>query len=45
MSVGRPFEDIVAEYGPMVLRVCRAVIGPVAAEAAWSEPFLSALRA
>jgi RNA polymerase sigma factor (sigma-70 family) len=29
----------------MVLRVCRAVVGPVAAEDAWSETFLSALRA
>ncbi len=45
VSVGRPFEDIVTEYGPMVLRVCRAVIGPVDAEDAWSETFLSALRA
>ena len=34
-----------AEYGPMVLRVCRAVVGPAAAEDAWSETFLSALRA
>lgn len=34
-----------AEHGPMVLRVCRAVVGPVAAEDAWSETFLSALRA
>jgi RNA polymerase sigma factor (sigma-70 family) len=29
----------------MVLRVCRAVLGPVAADDAWSETFLSALRA
>jgi RNA polymerase sigma factor (sigma-70 family) len=41
----RPFEDVVAEYGPMVLRVCRAVLGPVDADGAWSEAFLSALRA
>ncbi|GHE37946.1 RNA polymerase sigma24 factor [Streptosporangium violaceochromogenes] len=35
-----------ARYGPMVLRVCRAVLGPTAtAEDAWSETFLSALRA
>lgn len=33
------------EYGPMVLRVCRAVVGPVDAEDAWSETFLSAMRA
>lgn len=41
----RPFEQIVAEYGPMVLRVCRAVLGQADAEDAWSETFLSALRA
>ena len=40
-----PFEAIVARHGPTVLRVCRAVVGPVAAEDAWSETFLSALRA
>ncbi|MEV0081340.1 sigma-70 family RNA polymerase sigma factor [Saccharopolyspora sp. NPDC050642] len=41
----RPFEQIVDEYGPMVLRVCRAVLGPADAEDAWSETFLAALRA
>lgn len=41
----KPFEQVVAEYGPMVLRVCRAVVGPVDAEDAWSETFLAALRA
>ena len=41
----RPFEQIVADYGPMVLRVCRAVVGPDEAEDAWSETFLAALRA
>lgn len=41
----RPFEQIVAEYGPLVLRVCRAVVGPVDAEDAWSETFLAALKA
>lgn len=40
-----PFEVVVAEHGPVVLRVCRAVLGPDAAEDAWSETFLSALRA
>jgi DNA-directed RNA polymerase specialized sigma24 family protein len=29
----------------MVLRVCRAVVGPDAADDAWSETFLSALQA
>jgi RNA polymerase sigma factor (sigma-70 family) len=41
----RPFEQVVVAYGPMVLRVCRAVLGPVDAEDAWSETFLSALQA
>jgi RNA polymerase sigma factor (sigma-70 family) len=41
----KPFEQIVAEYGPMVLRVCRAVLGPDEAEDAWSEAFLAALKA
>jgi RNA polymerase sigma factor (sigma-70 family) len=41
----RPFEQIVTEYGPVVLRVCRAVVDQVDAEDAWSETFLAALRA
>ena len=41
----QPFEAIVTRYGPTVLRVCRAVLGPTAADDAWSETFLSALRA
>lgn len=41
----QPFEQIVANYGPMVLRVCRAVLGPQDAQDAWSETFLSALKA
>ncbi|HZA09093.1 RNA polymerase sigma factor [Mycobacterium sp.] len=41
----RPFEDVVAQHGATVLRVCRAVLGPVDADDAWSETFLSALRA
>jgi RNA polymerase sigma factor (sigma-70 family) len=40
-----PFEAVVARHGPTVLRVCRAVLGPDAAEDAWSETFLSALQA
>jgi RNA polymerase sigma factor (sigma-70 family) len=35
----------VTELGPVVLRVCRAVVGPVDAEDAWSETFLAALKA
>jgi RNA polymerase sigma factor (sigma-70 family) len=41
----QPFEAIVARYGPAVLRVCRAVLGPTAAEDAWSETFLAAMQA
>jgi RNA polymerase sigma factor (sigma-70 family) len=40
----KPFEEVVAEHGPTVLRVCRAVLGPVEAEDAWSETFLAAMR-
>jgi RNA polymerase sigma factor (sigma-70 family) len=40
-----PFETIVSRHGPTVLRVCRAVVGPDAADDAWSETFLAALRA
>jgi RNA polymerase sigma factor (sigma-70 family) len=44
--VGRkPFEQIVAEHGRTVLRVCRALLGPVEADDAWAETFLSALKA
>jgi RNA polymerase sigma factor (sigma-70 family) len=41
----RPFEEVVAEHGPVVMRVCRGWLGPSDAEDAWSETFLSALRA
>ncbi|RVW01911.1 sigma-70 family RNA polymerase sigma factor [Rhodococcus xishaensis] len=40
----KPFEKIVTEHGPVVLRVCRALLGPVDSEDAWSETFLAALR-
>lgn len=41
-----PFEAIVAQHGPTVLRVCRAVLGSATdADDAWSETFLSALKA
>ena len=41
----RPFEEIVAQHGPTVLRVCRAVLARPDADDAWSETFLAALRA
>lgn len=41
-----PFEQVVSEHGATVLRVCRAVLGPhTDADDAWSETFLSALKA
>jgi RNA polymerase sigma factor (sigma-70 family) len=40
-----PFEQVVAEHGGVVLRVCRALLGPDDAEDAWSETFIAALRA
>lgn len=40
-----PFEQAVADHGEVVFRVCRAVVGPEAAQDAWSETFLAALRA
>lgn len=43
--VKEPFERVVVRHGPTVLRVCRAVVGPVDADDAWSETFLAALRA
>jgi RNA polymerase sigma factor (sigma-70 family) len=36
---------VVTEFGPTVLRVVRAVLGPADADDAWSETFLAALRA
>jgi RNA polymerase sigma factor (sigma-70 family) len=41
----QPFESVVAEHGATVLRVCLAVLGPTDADDAWSETFLSALKA
>ena len=43
--VKEPFERVVVQHGATVLRVCRAVVGPVDADDAWSETFLAALRA
>lgn len=40
-----PFEQVVQRHGATVLRVCRAVLGAADADDAWSETFLSALRA
>ncbi|MEO6988541.1 MAG: RNA polymerase sigma factor [Aquihabitans sp.] len=40
----KPFEDVVATHGAMVLRVCRSLLGPHDADDAWSETFLAAMR-
>jgi RNA polymerase sigma factor (sigma-70 family) len=40
-----PFDQLVTDHGAVVLRVCRAVCGPIEAEDAWSETFLAALQA
>ena len=45
MTLKQPFETVVAAYGSTVLRVCRAVLGIVDADDAWSETFISAMRA
>ncbi len=45
MTGKQPFESVVAAHGSTVLRVCRAILGPADADDAWSETFLSALKA
>lgn len=45
MSVKQPFEQLVTEHGPTILRVCRAVLGPIDADDAWADTFLAALQA
>lgn len=46
MTMNQPFEHAVRDHGATVLRVCRAVLGAGPdADDAWSETFLSALRA
>jgi RNA polymerase sigma factor (sigma-70 family) len=41
----QPFEALVRVHGGTVLRVCRAILGPADADDAWSETFLSAMKA
>ncbi len=45
MTGKQPFEAVVTQHGATVLRVCRAVVGPTDADDAWSETFLSAMKA
>jgi len=45
MSSKLPFEAVVGIHGATVLRVCVAVVGHAEADDAWSETFLSAMKA
>jgi RNA polymerase sigma factor (sigma-70 family) len=45
MDTKHPFEKVVADHGATVLRVCRGVLAGTDADDAWSETFLSAMRA
>jgi RNA polymerase sigma factor (sigma-70 family) len=45
MTGKQPFEAVVTQHGPTVLRVCRAILSPADADDAWSETFLAAMRA
>jgi RNA polymerase sigma factor (sigma-70 family) len=45
MTGKQPFEAVVTAHGATVLRVCRAVLNSADADDAWSETFLSAMRA
>ena len=45
MTSKQPFDAVVTAHGATVLRVCRAVLGPGDADDAWSETFLSAMKA
>ena len=45
MTTKQPFERVVRDHGPTVLRVCRALLGPTDADDAWAETFLAGLRA
>ena len=45
MSIKQPFEKVVEDHGRTVLRVCRVLLASHDADDAWSETFLSAMRA
>jgi len=45
MTGKQPFEAVVERHGATVLRVCRALLSPADADDAWSETFVSALKA
>lgn len=45
MEMNQPFEAVIGEHADTVLRVCRVVLDVFDADDAWSETFLSAMRA
>jgi RNA polymerase sigma factor (sigma-70 family) len=45
MTPKPPFEEVVSRHGLTVSKVCRAILGVVDADDAWSDTFLSALEA
>ena len=45
MVMQQPFEQVVAEHSATVLRVCTFIVGVNDADDAWSETFISAMRA
>src|ERR1700686_1335658 len=45
MDSKHPFEKVVGDHGATVLRVCRVLLIGPDADDAWSETFLSAMRA
>lgn len=45
MTPKPPFEEVVSRHGPTVSKVCRAILGVIDADDAWSDTFLSALEA
>lgn len=45
MDMKQPFEQVVVEHSATVLRVCRFVAGLNDADDAWTETFISAMRA
>ena len=44
MSAKQPFDSVVTTHGPTILRVCRAALGTIDADDAWSDTFLAALQ-
>jgi RNA polymerase sigma factor (sigma-70 family) len=44
LRVKAPFEKVVVQHGPAVLRVARAILGHADADDAWSDTFLAAMK-